>query len=195
MLNLTTLKDFVGGSEEWASYLEKLAIGYINSHLWYNIEDAENIYEADRLPTEEYLPQYPITSITKIERNTGDNFAPVWETVDSAEYRAIGTAGKIINKYYIWDPVKITYRTGYLPYIADWETGGPQETTCPAEVETAINFLVKFYFNSSKPTSQNDLKSETVDGDKTEFHKPDNPADNTHIQALLSKFERYDVVA
>ena len=62
MINLENLITIVG-TEEKALYYEKLAIGFINSFLWYNIEETEYIYESDNLPNELYLPQYPITEI------------------------------------------------------------------------------------------------------------------------------------
>lgn len=194
MINISTIRDFVGGNEDWAKYLEKLAIGFINSYLWYKIEDHENVYEADCLKTEEYLPQYPINSITSIKRNTGDHFAPEesdWETVDSTDYRLSGTAGKLISRNYIGDPVKITYRTGFMPYVDEDNTGN-----VPAEIELAINFLAKYYHQASKNADiPGNLKSETVDGDKVEFYELKDPATTEHLQTLLSNYVHYDLVA
>lgn len=195
MLEISTLTNITGGSEEWTKYLEKLAIGYINSFLSYNIEDHENIFESDNLPGSIYLPQRPITSITKIEVNNGTIFDEDFEEYTDGK-KIVGTAGKLLTETYISKPVKITYRSWFLPYIAeDTENNIElQNTNCPADIEAAIVFLVKYYNNNAKATGQGDIKSELVDGDKIEFVPPNNPATDKHIVNLLSNYIHYDVV-
>lgn len=188
MINLDNLITIVG-TEEKALYYEKLAIGFINSFLWYKIEETTYIYEDNSLPTELYLPQYPITEIVKIEKNTGDNFNPTFAEIPNTDYRAIGTAGKIINRTYIGNPIKITYKAGFKPYLKNDQGEVIQEGNFTTEIETAITLLIKFYYKSDQ--GQNDIKSETVDGDKIEFNLPATQLEQINI--LLSNLQHYDV--
>lgn len=197
MINLAKIEALLGADSSDAEYIEKMAIGYINSLLWYKISDQEYIFEADVLHTEDFLPQYPVSSITSIKYNTGDAFSPSeedWQTVDSWDYRTVGTAGKIITRSFIGYPVKITYRSGYTSYTPAVEGGAEAiEGNYPAEIEQAIMVVAKYIINGSDLIGRNDIKVEIVDGDKTEFVLPSEQLKQLDI--LLSNFYRYDVVA
>ena len=117
MLNPTAISSFLGDPTITNSVLEEIqqmAIGYINSYLCYNIQETEYIYETNDNLQYIYTPQYPITTITSIEENEGDIFDETLVTVDPVDYRIMGNAGKILLKNCYQNPLKVTYKAGYI---------------------------------------------------------------------------------
>lgn len=194
MLNPTAIKSFLGDSSIETSVIErieKMAIGYINSHLWYKIQLADYILEADGIAWHIYTPQYPIRAIEKIEVNYGTVFDENFSDYDAEDYRAVWTAGKIVTRTHISRPVKISYSSGFISYVeADWETPAV-ETDLPDDLQTAILLLCKAYYDEE--TQEAKLKSETVDGDRVEFFNMSDRYEK--VNDLLDSYMRYDVQA
>ena len=192
MLNKETIKSFLWDSaitDETVAQIEQMAIGYINSHLCYKIEEDNYIYEADKLPNEVYLPNYPVKSITTLKVNEGTVFNENLINY-SSWYRLVGTAWKLITETYIGKPVKIEYVAWYTPYSSSWTPAVVVETDLPKWLQTAILELCRIYY---KERTNSDIKSEFVDGDRLEFFANDSKI--KEINNILDNYLRYDVVA
>ena len=63
-----------------------------------------------------YTAHSPITAITTLERNEGDEWSENWTTIAATDYKIINyNTGKILTKDYFWNPrgLRITYKAGY----------------------------------------------------------------------------------
>lgn len=157
---LSELKSYLGitGSSEdtLLGLLLDSANDFVLGYICREIESATftEYFDGD-WQTEILLKNYPVTSITSFEYNSGTLNTPVWTTVDPTLYKNSPNTGKIFLSFYKirgFQNYKVVYVAGY--------------TTIPWDIKLATLKIASGYYNTR---SSDGIKSEGVAGDSIVF--------------------------
>lgn len=94
------------------------------------------------------LKHYPITSLTAVERRTGDFASPNWDALENDMYKMLDDEGQIYYAGGFTEGVR-NYR---VSYVAGY-------STIPTDLEQACIMLISYIKNQTKTSG---MKSETL---------------------------------
>jgi len=136
----------------------------INSYIGRIIEADDYIeYVNGNAQREILLQNYPVNTLTSIEKNIWDLETPVWEIVEPTWYKLSPKEWKIFLVYPLtrgFQNYKITYNAWYDPV--------------PAELTLASLKIASKYYNTR---TSDGVASESVNGDSISFETTEIPSD------------------
>lgn len=122
------------------------------------------------------LEQYPVSSITSVDYNTGTIETPVWETVDENKY-SLDTEEWQIN---FTMPLNRWFNNYKVVYVAGYDT-------IPNDIQLAVMKLWARYWNTR---SSDGISSETVNADTLAYDTSMIPND---ILVVLDSYKDINV--
>lgn len=109
------------------------------------------------------MKNYPVTTLTSFEENTGTLQTPVWTPKDATTYKLSPNIAKLFLTFYKtrgFQNFKVVYTAGYA--------------TIPGDIKLATLKLAAGYYNTSKSDG---VKREAVAGDSIEYDTSEIPSD------------------
>lgn len=196
MITLTNLKTYLeitdSSKDALLNTLIKKAVWYAEGLTLQILQTpTDSIEEINTLiDFKSYIKNYHNIQLTKVEKNTGTSFVPVFSDItDNWDYFLNDDWSGILDFKYslnIQRALKLTYKCWYN---ADW-------TETPEDLKGALLSLCSYYY--SMAWNWKELKSETVDWDKVEFEITNWSNKNTipeDIDNILYKYKKYDFSA
>lgn len=109
------------------------------------------------------LPNFPVSTLTSIEYNSGTLSSPSWTSFDADGYSLKGSTGQIRFTNPIpkgFSNIKVVYEAGYA------------EGEVPWDIILALKRIVSFYWNTR---DSGGISSESVDGSSVSFDSTKKP--------------------
>jgi hypothetical protein len=141
----------------------------------FNSESREEIFDGTG-ENDYQVDEYPISSITKLERRTSTLNEDDWDTIDSEYYHFYPNQGSV---HYVQGFVK-GIRNYQITYVAGY-------ADIPDDLEQAAIDLVAYYFNKRK--SKN-VKSESIGDYSITYEKTENVIDDLSLDIILDKYKK-----
>lgn len=160
LATLVELKSYLGITDDSQDTLLTIflesADSYIKQYTWRALESATFVeYINGNAQLEMIVKQYPITSVTTIERNVWDLATPVREVVENTVYEPDGNVWRIFFR----SPLRRGFQNYKVTYVA-WYA------TIPSDLKLACLKLAWSYMNTR---GTDWIKSETVNWDKLDY--------------------------